>query len=68
MTKRRLLSSVIAAATTVGACLFLAPTAQAADECHWNGKTLVCTGTSNGQTVTATCNFSSSFFPCSFKF
>ena len=31
MPKRRLLSSVATAVTMVGACLFLAPTAQAAD-------------------------------------
>jgi|GraSoiStandDraft_45_1057281.scaffolds.fasta_scaffold344075_2 hypothetical protein len=53
MTKRRLLSSVTAAATMVGACLFLAPTAHAASgSCTYypNGLPKSCTD------GTTTCN------------
>jgi len=69
MTKRRLLSSVAAAATIVGSCLFLAPTAQAAQTsgCTGPGGTVTlmnfltgnftCTGTdsSTGKLATVTC-------------
>jgi len=52
MTKKRFLSSVAAAATMVGACLFLAPTAHAASgSCTYpNGLPKSCTD------GTTTCN------------
>jgi hypothetical protein len=62
MTKRRLLSSVAAAATMVGACLLLAPAAQAADTCTTSGPLGLPTSCSNS-TTTCSISYGKFLFP-----